>query len=152
MKPLKHRKSLRGLEVSFDDLSKRAANYAMKGYSPAKWMQFCDEMLKLKLRVFVYEAPSSYSKYVTVLNEHGRKFRVRFSNHPPSIHKENEGNCDFFVGINNLSTATTGMAVEAAKKFFGPQLRDVVWMDEAHHFTSPMPAARFAALLNGGDE
>lgn len=151
MKPLKHRKSLRGLEVSFDDLSKRAANYAMKGYGKSKWMEFCEEMLNLGLRVYVYEASSTYSKYVTVLNEHGRKFRVRFSNHPPSTHKENDGNCDFFVGINNFSTATTGMAVEAAIKFFGPQIKpkgSFIWFDEAANYTN----GQWEALLYGGAE
>lgn len=100
-------------------LDRRAKAYEGKGYPEAKWSLFCREVLKLGLRARLYEARMTVSKYVTVMNQHGKQYKVRFSNHKPIAEREAAGDCDFFVGITNFQTTTTDQALEAVKLFFG---------------------------------
>ena len=83
-----------------------------------KWVQFCLRMMKAGLTVHLYEARQTLSKYLTV--SHGdQSFKVRFSDHAPNYNREAEGDCDFFVGVTNLDTTTTGQAMQATLRHFG---------------------------------
>ena len=87
-----------------------------------KWVQFCLRMMKAGLTVHLYEARQTLSKYLTV--SHGdRSFKVRFSDHAPNYNREVEGDCEFFVGVTNLDTTTTGQAMQATLRHFGLRTR-----------------------------
>lgn len=89
-----------------------------KGFSKPKWMMFCETMLERGFKVSLYEARQTVSKYVTVIDAEGRRFKVRFSNHKPIKAREVKGDCDFFVGITNLSVTRTENAIDATLAFF----------------------------------
>lgn len=106
--------------VTREFLTKRADRQANAGYTPAKWIGFCQTLLDLGFDVGLYEAQTTVSKYIYV-SWPGRKrvFKIRFSNHKPNYHKEMTHNCDFFVGISNTQTTTTNDALLAVMKVFG---------------------------------
>lgn len=87
------------------------------GYHRAKWVFFCEVMLKLGMTVSLYEARQTVSKYITVKKD-DKQFTVRFSNHAPGYRREQNGDCDFFVGRNNFSITTTGQAILATREYF----------------------------------
>lgn len=98
-------------------LEKRARIAANLGYQKQKWVQFCEAMLAQGYTVTLYEARRTVSKYVTV-SQGERKFTVRFSDHKPILHREQQGDCDFFVGRTNLRVTTTHDAIAATYRFF----------------------------------
>lgn len=88
----------------------------------AKWIEYAEAMLARGLRVTLYEPIVGTSKYLTV-HMHGRgKYKVRFSNHKPNVHREFHKHCDFFVGITNFGITTTAQAIAATLKRF-----DIPW-------------------------
>lgn len=82
------------------------------------WIRFCDFMLDKGFKVELYEAQRTNSKYVTV-SKGAKSFKVRFSNHKPILQRELNGDCDFFVGVNNTHTTTTRDAAVAVREYFG---------------------------------
>lgn len=106
-----------------------------------KWIQFCRRMIQAGLTVHLYEARQTVSKYITV--SHGdRSFKVRFSDHAPNYDRETAGDCDFFVGMTNLNTTTTGQAMQATLRHFGLRNRpsahvDQICVVETEHVNAP---------------
>jgi hypothetical protein len=98
-------------------LEGRKEIFTKAGYPCPKWIEFSEEFLKLGFQVTLYEAKTTVSKYITVVKDKHR-FKVRFSNHKPIKHRELQGDCDFFVGVTNLRTTNTRMAILATKTFF----------------------------------
>lgn len=111
-------------EVTLDLLADRVKRHAEQGYSKAKWIEFCEIMLKAGFKVSLYEARKTFSKYVTVSD--GRdEFKVRFSNHKPIKSRELHGDCDFFVGITHTGVRTTGDAIREIERAFGFDIRAI---------------------------
>ncbi len=105
------------MEVDQTFLDRRAASAIEKGFGKQKWVEFCEVMLCHGLRVHLYEARKTFSKYVTV-SRGKQKFKVRFSNHKPIKRREENGDCDFFVGVTNTGSRTTEDAIKATLEFF----------------------------------
>lgn len=112
----------RAIIVSYDYLNNKSLSLQSKGYPIPKYIQFCTTLLDLKYTVTLYEAKSTVSKYVTVLKQGYAPYKVRFSNHKPNFFKEVECDCDFFVGVSNLRTTNTAMALNAIGEFFHNKL------------------------------
>lgn len=106
------------LRVTADFLAGRTRGLAAFGYSKPRWIEFCEVALRRGFDVKLYEARRTASKYVT-LRKGNRSFKVRFSNHKPIKSREVGNDCDFFVGVTNLTVTTTGDALRAAMAFFG---------------------------------
>lgn len=106
------------LPLTPEYLEDRANGMVKAGYEVPKWIVFCQVMLRDGYGVTLYEARQTVSKYVTVSKPGLGKFKVRFSNHQPIKQRELCGDCDFFVGIANLRTTTTGQAIAATREYF----------------------------------
>jgi hypothetical protein len=105
---------LRHANVTKSQLDARAEYSVSKGYSVQKWIQFCRSMMDEGFRVNVYEAQTTFSKYIVITDPKGhRKFKVRFSNHRPNKRAESEEDSDFYVGVANNKTTTTEQAITA---------------------------------------
>lgn len=88
-----------------------------KKYGKQKWIIFAEELLNKGYKISLYEARRTFSKYLTV--EKGEKqFKVRFSNHKPIKEREENNDCDFFVGVTNYKVTTTEDALDAVYKYF----------------------------------
>lgn len=110
----KYRKA-RNLQMTEEYLNGR--QNALKG-RPSMWLAFCRIMLRRGFTVHLYEAQFTASKYVT-LAKGDKRFKVRFSNHEPLLHREANGDCDFFVGHTNFGVTNTNGAVQASLSHFG---------------------------------
>lgn len=86
-------------------------------FGKQKWIIFAEELLEKGFKVSLYEARKTFSKYLTV-EKGNKKFKVRFSNHRPNIHKELENDCDYFVGVTNFEVHTTKDALIAVNNYF----------------------------------
>jgi hypothetical protein len=93
-------------------LAQRVKEAEAKGWGKAKWIMFCERMMAEGFDVTLYEARRTFSKYVTVRSG-AKSYKVRFSNHRPIKRREEAGDCDFFVGVCNLTTTTTDQAITA---------------------------------------
>jgi hypothetical protein len=114
----KHKsKKARNLVVTKEFLKTRADRCLGAGYKKQQWVSFCEVMLSKGFTCTIYEAKETYSKYITVSFQN-KFFKVRFSNHKPIAHREENGDCDFFVGITNKGCTTTAQAVLAAMRAF----------------------------------
>lgn len=103
-------------------LENRVMSALKMGYEKQKWIMFCEHILSTtKLEIYLYEARKTFSKYLSV-TDGKRVFKVRFSNHKPNPVKEENKDCDFFVGRNHNSTATWIDAVNVTKLFFSTPL------------------------------
>lgn len=100
------------MNVTHDLLVKKTS----KEFGKAKWIMFCEEMLSLGFQVKLYEARKTFSKYVTIHHKN-KEFKVRFSNHKPIKRREENGDCDFFVGITHLGVSRTEDAIKAVKEW-----------------------------------
>lgn len=89
------------------------------GYSKPRWIEFSETLLERGYILKIYEAKRTVSKYITISNDKGKSFKVRFSNHLPIKARELEGDCDYFVGVTNLRTTNYRMALMAVNEFFG---------------------------------
>lgn len=106
--------------VTKDMLRSRAESNKINGYSVPKYIKFCEQLLKHGYTLELYEARSTFSKYITVKREGTNKsYKVRFSNHKPNLTKEINGDCDYFVGVTNSWVTNWVMATKAVHKFFG---------------------------------
>lgn len=113
----KKRKKVTNKFLSREYLAKRAAQNLAAGYSVPKWIEFSVEMMNVGLKVQLYEARRTFSKYLSLTNR-DRQFKVRFSNHKPIHRREINGDCDFFVGVTNLGVTTTSQAISAVNEYF----------------------------------
>lgn len=104
--------------VTREFLRERLCRAVAQGYGKAKWISFCQALMRRGLTIHLYEARKTCSKYLTV-SQGDESFKVRFSNHAPILAKELEGDCDFFVGVTNLRTTTALNALSATLKHFG---------------------------------
>ncbi|WP_435018471.1 hypothetical protein TA3x_000445 [Tundrisphaera sp. TA3] len=114
----KHRKANNDI-VTPPLLAKRSKRSILAGFGKARWIIFCEVMMAEGYTLTLYEARRTVSKYITVGRPGHAPFRVRFSDHKPISARESAGDCDFFVGVTNLATTTTGQAIAAARKHFG---------------------------------
>lgn len=88
-----------------------------KKYGKQKWIIFAEELLNKGFKISLYEARRTFSKYLTV-EKNGEQFKVRFSNHKPIKEREENNDCDFFVGVTNYKVTTTEDALQAVYTFF----------------------------------
>ncbi len=86
-------------------------------YGKAKWIEFCEILLKQGYKLKLYEAKYTYSKYIMIFKGN-KSYKVRFSDHKPILQKELDNDCDFFVGVSNLGITTTKDALNAVAKHF----------------------------------
>ncbi len=100
------------LRITQAYLDGRTDRAELHGYDKAKWIEFAETMLRCGYEVILYEARNTFSKYLTVWNG-SLSYKVRFSNHKPIRHREEAGDCDFFVGRTNFNVTTTNQAIIA---------------------------------------
>lgn len=108
----------RNATVTPEFLKHRSDRSISAGYKKQQWVSFCEIMLSKGFTCTIYEAKLTFSKYITV-KYFDRQFKVRFSNHKPIAHREENGDCDFFVGYTNKGIQTTGQAVLKVFQYFG---------------------------------
>ena len=106
------------IAVTAPFLEQRAERSTSKGYAKQKWVMFCETLLSEGYKLSIYEARKTFSKYITVKGSGGKPFKVRFSNHRPIAERERAGDCDFFVGVTNLTVTTTDHALAAVRAHF----------------------------------
>ena len=100
-------------------LSERYERARKHGYDQkAKWIEFSEYLIDKGYTLYLYEARQTFSKYITIRKHGYSPFKVRFSNHKPIQYRELNGDCDFFVGVTNLSVTTTKDAIYAVEKHF----------------------------------
>jgi len=75
-----------------------------KKYPTPKYLLFIKTMLEHGWIVKIYIA--KVSKYVFIIKDE-EVFKIRFSNHKPLLYKEEEEDCDYYVGISNKQMTTT---------------------------------------------
>ncbi len=89
----------------------------VKHFTTPKWVEFCLYFIDCPgITISYYEAKKTASKYI-ILHKNNQQFKVRFSNHKPIKLREKRGDCDFFVGVNNLSVSTTIDAIKATERW-----------------------------------
>jgi hypothetical protein len=108
------------MRVTRQFLAQRTAKAERQGYPKYKWIEFCEAMLDLGYDLHLYEARTTFSKYITV-SKNWKSFKVRFSNHRPAKERQENGDCDFFVGVSHGLVTTTAMAIEAVKNCLDAQ-------------------------------
>ena len=85
----------------------------------AKWIEFCETLLDEGYTLRLYEARETVSKYITISKSGSPlTFKVRFSNHRPIHSREVQKDCDFFVGVTNLTVTNTQQALIAVRNHF----------------------------------
>lgn len=80
-----------------------------KQYSTPKYLIFIKTMLEAGWDVKLYVA--KVSKYVFIIRD-DVVFKIRFSNHKPLLFKEEESDCDFYVGISHKQVSTTEQLIK----------------------------------------
>ena len=75
-----------------------------KNYSPPKFLLFAMKMAQNGWAVSIHEV--KVSKYVFILKE-DRLIKIRFSNHKPNRIRENQEDCDYYVGVSHKQVSTT---------------------------------------------
>ena len=97
---------------TLDTLRERARRLKAGGWPISKWILFCVDCINLGLVVGVYEAKTTRSKYVYVLDAaRSQRFKVRFSNHRPNPGVQEKADSDFYVGVSNGTVTTTDDAL-----------------------------------------
>lgn len=77
------------------------------GFPAPKYLRFAKEMLEDGWKVRQYKGGKrGISKYL-FLEKGDSIYKVRFSNHKPIKSKEEENDCDFYVGISHHQVSTT---------------------------------------------
>lgn len=105
----------RDLPLTLEYLKTRVS----KEYGKQKWIAFCETLIGEGFSCSLYEAKKTYSKYITITFPYSTKeYRVRFSNHKPTVTKQGQKDCDFYVGVSNGITTTTEDALKAVRQFF----------------------------------
>lgn len=103
MKKLFRKNLHKSVGCSLEKVNKWIEEYP-KQYSTPKYLIFMKKMLEEGWKVRLYVA--KVSKYIFVLNE-DKIYKVRFSNHKPYFDREEEGDCDFYVGVSHKQVSTT---------------------------------------------
>lgn len=75
-----------------------------KQYNTPKYLLFMKEMADNGWKVKLYVA--RVSKYVFLIKGED-VIKIRFSNHRPLLYKEEENDCDYYVGVSNKQITTT---------------------------------------------
>jgi len=90
-----------------EKIARKISGYANTQYEAPKYLRFILRMLREGWRAKLYiPRESKISKYVFVYKE-DKIYKIRFSNHKPTIHRELDNDCDFYAGISNLKIMTT---------------------------------------------
>lgn len=98
------------LAVNFDKKkTERLIRDYPKQYKTPKYLLFIKTVLDNGYKVKVYEA--RVSKYVFVKKE-DTILKIRFSNHKPLFEKEEESDCDYYVGVSHKQVITTENLIE----------------------------------------
>ncbi len=118
MAKYQHPKKAKNRKVDQDFLNDRKQRLIKAGYPTSKWIALCESLMGLGLEVSLYEAKRTVSKYL-IVEGNGKTFKIRFSNHRPTLAKQSQGDSDFYVGVSNGQVTTTEDALEAVKKYFG---------------------------------
>ncbi len=106
-------------QLTAADIAEYRSRAEFNDYPLQKWVQFSDFLLGRGFTVTLKESLSTVSKYLTVTKPGDqRRYVVRFSNHPPRLDREQNKDCDFFVGKTNLGWTNTVMAQAAVLEFF----------------------------------
>lgn len=92
-------------------IKKLIENYP-KRYQTPKYLSFIRNMLEDGWKVKLYEA--GVSKYVFVVKDQCI-FKIRFSNHKPIYSKQQENDCDYYVGISHKDARTAEDVEETIK-------------------------------------
>lgn len=111
-------KKARNWRITESFLEERTRLSFSFGYPKQKWITFCEALISKGYKLWLYEAKSTVSKYITI-GKDKRRFKVRFSNHKPNSYMEKVNDCDFYVGISNSKVTTTEDALKAVFEFFG---------------------------------
>ena len=108
-------------DLTIEYLETRITNVRNAGYPVSRWLIFSRDLIARGFTVRLYEAKATVSKYLTISRpETGRKpCVIRFSNHKPAKHREERGDCDFFVGRTNFTVTTTEDAKDFVEEWFG---------------------------------
>lgn len=104
--------------IDFKLLANRSEGLANAGYNKPKWIEFCECMMNEGYQIKLYEAPQTFSKYITVMKGGAKSYKVRFSNHKPIKALEMKKTCNFFVGWTHLGISTTNQAIQATREHF----------------------------------
>lgn len=106
--------------TSLAALEERGRGLQAAGWPVSKWITFAIDCIALGLLVGVYEAKTTRSKYVYVFSpDKSQRFKVRFSNHAPTMTRQGSADSDFYVGVSNgLVTTTVDAMAEVRKRFF----------------------------------
>ncbi|NRA76833.1 MAG: hypothetical protein HRU18_01385 [Pseudoalteromonas sp.] len=103
--------------ITTEYLDSREKATIKAGYSSPKWIGYCREVMSKGIRVEMYEAKSTVSKYIYSI-QGNKVFKVRFSNHRPNKFKQQMNDCDFFVGVSNGLVTRTEDALKATMEYF----------------------------------
>lgn len=104
--------------VSEGELENRARGLVANGWPRSKWIDFCLDVLRMGLKVGVYEAQTTRSKYVYVFGPDASRFKIRFSNHRPAVGQQLRADSDFYVGVSNGHCTTTADALAEVRRRF----------------------------------
>lgn len=80
-----------------------------KEYPVPKYLQFMLEMNQRGYETLLYTA--QVSKYV-FLKKGFDVYKIRFSNHRPIYSREQENDCDYYVGISHKNSFNTEQIIE----------------------------------------
>lgn len=96
--------------------------YAIAGdFGKPKYIEFCEYFLEKVFLLEIYEARETVSKYITVIGQGNKRFKVRFSNHAPAYARELAGDCNFFVGRTHLGITNYRQAIESVNIYFNKE-------------------------------
>ena len=77
------------------------------GYPAPKYLLFARDLLEDGWKVRQYKGGKrGISKYLFI-EKGDHLYKIRFSNHKPIKAKEEESDCDFYVGVSHFQTSTT---------------------------------------------
>jgi hypothetical protein len=100
--------------LTLEYLERLKPSYIAKNYPVPKWIQFSEELISDNWHVRLHRSKSTVSKYLYI-SKNNKNFKIRFSNHKPNKMKENNEDCDFYVGIGNRGVITTSEVLEILK-------------------------------------
>lgn len=123
---------------SDDELEHRAHALVSRGFSRSRWIDFMLVLMREdRLKVGVYEAATTRSKYVYVHIPNKGVFKVRFSNHRPAVGQQLNDDSDFYVGVSNGKVTNTDQALAAVRAF----------IDSPGHVAAPLPTSTERVII-----
>lgn len=112
-----------GEPVTYPLLQFRAECVMRNGFKKPMWIRFCEKLLAGGCEVYLYEAKSTGSKYITVHYQGLTPYKIRFGDHKPSaVRQFMKKDCDFFVGKTHFGAHTTNDAMRAVNEHFRAEL------------------------------